>query len=273
MAPVLPSSLVLVGAGKMGGAMLEGWLRSGTNPAKIAIIDPAPPPDIGKLIQDKKLRFNTDPRELRDCEIVVIAVKPQSADEALSRIGALKSAQPLVLSIVAGKRITFFETYFGADAAIVRGMPNTPAAVGRGITAISPNRNVTAAQKALAEALLSAVGEVVTVSDEGLLDAVTAVSGSGPAYVFYLTECMAEAGKKLGLSEELATRLARATVAGAGELMMRSGFPAATLRQNVTSPKGTTFAALKVLMRENGMMALFEEALREAEKRSRELAG
>jgi pyrroline-5-carboxylate reductase len=269
----LTGSLVLVGAGKMGGAMLEGWLRSGTDPAKIAIIDPAPPPEIKTLIHDKKLRFNADARELADCEIVVVAVKPQSADEAMAQIAALKSSRPLVLSIVAGRRIAFFESHFGADAAIVRSMPNTPAAVGRGITAISPNRNVTPTQKALAEALLSAVGEVVTVSEEAQLDAVTAVSGSGPAYVFYLTECMTEAGKKLGLSEELATRLARVTVAGAGELMVRSGLPAATLRQNVTSPKGTTHAALQVLMRENGMMALFEEALREAEKRSRELAG
>src|SRR5262245_21521864 len=269
----LTGSLVLVGAGKMGGAMLEGWLSSGTDPAKIVIIDPAPPPEIKKLIQAKKLRFNADVRELRDCEIVVVAVKPQSADEAVAQLAALKSFRPLVLSIVAGKRISFFEGHFGADAPIVRSMPNTPAAVGRGITAMSPNRNVSLQQKALAEALLSAVGEVVTVGEEGQLDAVTAVSGSGPAYVFYLTECMTEAGKKLGLSEELATRLARATVSGAGELMARSGLPAATLRQNVTSPKGTTYAALQVLMRGSGMMALFEEALREAEKRSRELAG
>jgi pyrroline-5-carboxylate reductase len=269
----LTGSLVLVGAGKMGGAMLEGWIRSGADPAKIAVIDPAPPPEILKLIQDKKLRFNADPKELHDCKIVVIAVKPQSADEVVPHVAGLKSARPLVLSIVAGKRIAFFEKHFGADAAVVRSMPNTPAAVGRGITAISPNRNVTDSQKRLAEALLSTVGEVVTVKDEAQLDAVTAVSGSGPAYVFYLTECMTEAGKKLGLSEELATRLARATVAGAGELMARSGLPAAVLRQNVTSPKGTTYAALQVLMRGNGMMALFEEALREAEKRSRELAG
>src|SRR5688500_17182393 len=167
----LTGSLVLVGAGKMGGAMLEGWLRSGADPAKIAIIDPAAPPEIGKLIQDSKLRFNADPGDMRDCEIVVIAVKPQSADEALSRIAALKSARPLVLSVVAGKRIGYFEEYFGADAAVVRSMPNTPAAVGRGITAMAANRNVTAEQKVLAEALLSAVGEVVTVSDEMLLDA------------------------------------------------------------------------------------------------------
>jgi pyrroline-5-carboxylate reductase len=269
----LTGSLVLVGAGKMGGAMLEGWIRGGTDPARIAVIDPAPPPEIERLIQDHELRFNAAPRDLNDCEIAVIAVKPQNAEDAMSQIAALKSSRPLVLSIVAGKRIGFFEKHFGADAAVVRSMPNTPAAVGRGITAICPNRNVSPAQKVLAEAVLSAVGEVATVSDERQLDAVTALSGSGPAYVFYLTECMTEAGKKLGLSEELAARLARATVAGAGELMVRSGLPAATLRQNVTSPKGTTHAALQVLMGENGMMALFEEALKEAEKRSRELAG
>jgi pyrroline-5-carboxylate reductase len=273
MTLTLDGRLVLVGAGKMGGAMLEGWLKQKVDPSKLAVVDPAPPDEVKRLIADAGVALNPRLDELADTQVLVIAVKPQNAAEAVPALAPLKRWRPLILSIIAGKRIEFFETYFGADAAVVRSMPNTPAAIGRGITAMALNRNVGERQRALAEQLLSAVGEVVTVADERQLDAVTAVSGSGPAYVFLLTECMAEAGRKLGLSEELATRLARATVAGAGELMQRSGMPAATLRQNVTSPKGTTDAALKVLMAENGMMRLFEEALTAAERRSRELAG
>jgi pyrroline-5-carboxylate reductase len=268
----LQGRLVLVGAGKMGGAMLEGWLRDGIDPSKIAVIDPAPPSETRALVEKNRIALNRPVNSLADAEVVVIAVKPQTADEVMPELAALKGARPLILSIVAGKTISYFENYLGRDAAIVRCMPNTPAAIGRGITAMSPNRNASAEQRALAGALLSAVGEVVTVGDERQMDAVTALSGSGPAYVFLLAECLTEAGRKLGLPEELATRLARATVAGAGELMHKSGLPAATLRQNVTSPKGTTHAALQVLMRDNGMMQLFEEALSAAEKRSRELA-
>jgi pyrroline-5-carboxylate reductase len=269
----LQGRLVLVGAGKMGGAMLEGWLKQGVDRAKISVIDPAPPLEVKALIDKEAISFNPPVGSIGDAEVAVIAVKPQSADEVMPGLVPLKASRPLLLSIVAGKTIAFFERYFGADAAVVRTMPNTPAAIGRGISAMVFNPNVSEAQRALASALLSAIGEVVTVEDERQIDAVTALSGSGPAYVFFLTECMTEAGKRLGLSEDLAARLARATVAGAGELMQRSGLPAATLRQNVTSPKGTTHAALEVLMAENGMMKLFEEALKAAEKRSRELAG
>ena len=165
-----------------------------------------------------------------------------------------------------------YERHFGADAAVIRTIPNTPAAVGRGITAMASNANVSPAQLALARTLLEAVGEVVTVENEAMIDAVTAVSGSGPAYVFYLTECLAAAGEKVGLPKDLAMQLARATVAGSGELMRQSGIEAATLRQNVTSPKGTTYAALQVLMAENGMQPLFDEAIAAATQRSRELA-
>jgi pyrroline-5-carboxylate reductase len=268
----LSGSLLLVGAGRMGGALLEGWLKEGLDPAKLAIIDPAPPNETRALIDRHRLRLNPDPQGLEACEGIIIAVKPQSADQALPAVRPCKAPHTLILSVVAGKKTAFFEKIFGADAAIVRSMPNTPAAVRRGITAMAPNSKVSPQQKKLAEALLSAVGEVVVV-EEGQIDAVTALSGSGPAYVFYLTECLTEAGKKLGLGEEIATRLARATVSGAGDLMWKSGLPAATLRQNVTSPKGTTQAALDVLMREEGMMALFDEALAAAERRSRELAG
>jgi pyrroline-5-carboxylate reductase len=268
----LAGRLVLVGAGKMGGAMLEGWLKQEIDQAKIAVIDPSPPADIKALITERGILFNPPISSIADAEIIVMAVKPQTASEALPPMAALRSSRPLVLSVVAGKTIAFFEKYFGSDAAIIRTIPNTPAAVGRGITAMAANKNVSRMQQALARALLSAIGEVVTVADERQIDAVTALSGSGPAYVFLLTECLTEAGKKLGLAEELATRLARATVSGSGELMRISGLPAATLRENVTSPKGTTHAALQVLMAENGMMKLFEDALAAAEKRSRELA-
>ena len=268
----LAGRLVLVGAGKMGGAMLEGWLKENIDPAKLAVIDPAPSADIKALIAQSAILLNPPISGIGDAEIVVVAVKPQIASEAMPEIAPLRKSRPLVLSVVAGKTIAFFEGYFGSDAAVIRTIPNTPASVGRAITAMAANKNVSSAQLALARALLSAIGEVVTVADERQIDAVTALSGSGPAYVFLLTECLAEAGKKLGLPEELATRLARATVSGSGELMRVSGLPAATLRQNVTSPKGTTHAALQVLMAENGMMKLFEDALAAAEKRSRELA-
>ena len=268
----LAGRLVLVGAGKMGGAMLEGWLKQGVERGKITVLDPSPPAESTALIEQSAIALNPPISGIADAEIIVMAVKPQTATEAVPAIAPLRSSRPLVLSVVAGKTIAFFEEYFGSDAAIIRTIPNTPAAVGRAITAMAANKNVSSAQQALARALLSAIGEVVTVAHERQIDAVTALSGSGPAYVFLLTECLAEAGKKLGLPEDLATRLARATVSGSGELMRVSGLPAATLRQNVTSPKGTTHAALQILMAENGMMKLFEDALAAAEKRSRELA-
>src|SRR6185295_5871919 len=254
----LAGKLVLVGAGKMGGAMLEGWLKQNIDPAKLAVIDPSPPADVKALITRSAISFNPPISDVSDVEIIVLAVKPQTAAEAMPALAPLASLRPLILSVVAGKTIAFFEKYFGNDAAIIRTIPNTPAAVGRAITAMAANKNVSSTQQALARALLSAIGEVVAVADERQIDAVTALSGSGPAYVFLLTECLTEAGKKLGLAEDLATRLARATVSGSGELMRVSGLPAATLRENVTSPKGTTHAALQVLMAENGMMKLFE---------------
>jgi len=268
----LSGTLVLVGAGKMGGAMLEGWLKGGADPRRIVALDPAPPPDMKALLERHGIRHNPAVAAIADAEVVVIAVKPQLIDEVLPGIVSLKASKPLVLSVAAGKTIASFERHFGAGAAVVRTIPNTPAAVGRGITAMAANPNVTPAQLDLARTLLSAVGEVVTVANEAMIDAVTAVSGSGPAYVFYLTECLAAAGEKMGLPADLAMQLARATVAGAGELMRVTGTPAATLRQNVTSPKGTTYAALQVLMAEDGMQPLFDKAIAAATHRSRELA-
>jgi pyrroline-5-carboxylate reductase len=268
----LAGTLVLVGAGKMGGAMLEGWLRGGAKPSHIVALDPAPHPEMQALITRSGIRLNPDLADITDAEVVVIAVKPQLMEEVLPALVPLKRSHPLILSVAAGKTIASFERHFGSDAAVVRTIPNTPAAVGRGITAMAANANVSAAQMGLARSLLEAVGEVVTVPDEAMIDAVTAVSGSGPAYVFYLTECLAAAGEKVGLSKELSMQLARATVAGAGELMRQSGTEAATLRQNVTSPKGTTYEALQVLMADDGLQPLFDKAIAAATRRSRELA-
>jgi pyrroline-5-carboxylate reductase len=268
----LKGTLVLVGAGKMGGAMLEGWLRSGVRPEQVVALDPAPPPEIQALLRKHRIRHNPAVATVKDAEVVLIAVKPQVMEEVLPGVVGLKASRPLVISVAAGKTIASFVRHFGADAAIIRSIPNTPAAVGRGITAMAANTNVSQAQLALARTLLSAIGEVVTVDDEALIDAVTAVSGSGPAYVFYLTECLAAAGVAAGLPQEIAIKLARATVAGAGELMRVTGQPAETLRQNVTSPKGTTHAALQVLMADDGLEPLMAKAIAAATRRSRELA-
>lgn len=268
----LAGTLVLVGAGKMGGAMLEGWLKGGAEASRIVALDPSPPPEVRALLERSGVRLNPEVGSILDAEVVIMAVKPQLMEDVLPGVVPLKAAKPLILSVAAGKTIASFERHFGADAAVIRTIPNTPAAVGRGITAMAANANVSPAQLALARSLLAAVGEVVTVENEAMIDAVTAVSGSGPAYVFYLTECLAAAGEKAGLPKDLAMQLARATVSGAGELMRQSGIEAATLRQNVTSPKGTTYAALQVLMAEDGMQPLFDAAIEAATKRSRELA-
>jgi pyrroline-5-carboxylate reductase len=268
----LKGTLVLVGAGKMGGALLEGWLKGGADARKIVAFDPAPPPEMAALLQKHGIRLNPDARSVTDAEVIVIAVKPQVMEDVLPAIVPMGASNPLILSVAAGKTIASFERHFGNRAAVIRTIPNTPAAIGRGITAMAANPNVSAAQLQLAEHLLSSVGEVVKVDREELIDAATAVSGSGPAYVFYLTECLAAAGEKVGLPPALAMKLARATVAGSGELMRLTGTDAATLRQNVTSPKGTTYAALQVLMAEDGMGPLFDKAIAAAEKRSRELA-
>jgi pyrroline-5-carboxylate reductase len=268
----LTGKLVLVGAGKMGGAMLEGWLAAGMKPGQVVVIDPSPPPSSAALIAANAIALNPPVAAIAGVEVVVMATKPQIMDEVLVAVGGLAHMQPLILSVAAGKTIATFEQAFGPGAAVIRSIPNTPAAIGRGITAMVANPHVTRVQADLARALLLAVGEVVTVDDEALIDAVTAVSGSGPAYVFYLTECLARAGAAAGLPQDLAMQLARATVSGAGELMHRSGIEARTLRENVTSPKGTTWAALQVLMAADGLDPLLARAVKAATVRSRELA-
>jgi pyrroline-5-carboxylate reductase len=205
--------------------------------------------------------------------IVVFAVKPQGLDAIAPAYRRFADRGTAFLSIVAGKTLAAFERHLGADAAIVRSMPNTPAAVRRGITVACANGNITPAQRADCQALLEAVGEVAWVADETLLDPVTAVSGSGPAYVFLLIECLADAGREAGLPADLAQRLARATVIGSSELARLSDESAAKLREAVTSPGGTTAAALEVLMGKNGLRELMVKAIAAATRRSRELAG
>jgi pyrroline-5-carboxylate reductase len=264
-------TLVLVGAGKMGGAMLDGWLARGLNPKKIAVLEPHPAKAI-KALARRGVRLN--PRnKIVDATAVVIAVKPQSAPDVMPAVVPQVGKATLVLSIMAGRTIAFLEKALASDGAIVRAMPNTPAAIGRGITVAVGNRKIVARQRKLASDLLAAIGKVEWVTDERLMDAVTAVSGSGPAYIFLLAECLAKAGIAAGLPAELAVTLVRETVAGSGELLHRSPLDAATLRQNVTSPGGTTAAALEVLMGPGGFDALLTHAIAAATRRSRELAG
>jgi pyrroline-5-carboxylate reductase len=267
----LSGTILLAGAGKMGSAMLEGWLALGLAPANIAVIEPQPSREIAAL-SARGLRLNASRDALGDIAAVVVAVKPQVADEVMPALAPFVGGATVVVSIMAGRTLQFLARSL-PGAAIVRAMPNTPAAIGRGMTVAVPNGRVSQAQRALVDALLSAVGAVEWVADEALMDAVTALSGSGPAYVFLLAEAMARAGTAAGLPAALAATLARATVAGAGELLHRSPFDAATLRQNVTSPGGTTAAALEVLMAEDGLERLMTAAIAAATKRSRDLAG
>jgi len=263
--------LVLVGAGKMGSALLEGWIRLGLDPQNIAVIEPAIPPQIAALTQ-RGLQLNPTPRALKNIAAIVLAVKPQVAPQAIPPLAPLVSPSTVVVSIMAGRTLRFLSDALAKPCAIVRAMPNTPAAIGRGITVAVP-LHANEAQRALADRLLSATGAVEWTTDEALMDAVTAVSGSGPAYVFLLAEALTEAGVAAGLPHELAAKLARETVAGSGELLHRSPLDAAVLRENVTSPAGTTAAALAVLMGQDGLASLMEKAVAAATKRSRELAG
>ena len=270
----LNGSLLLAGAGKMGGAMLSGWLDRGLDPRQIIVQDPGPPPEVAALISRHGIAQRTGPEPLTSPPaVILVAVKPQVMDQVFPPLAKLAGKDTVVLSVAAGKTIAGFEKHLPQGAAVVRSIPNTPAAIGRGITVCCANGNVTAGQRETCQALLSAIGEVGWVEDEGLIDAATAVSGSGPAYVFLLAECLAEAGRAVGLDSNLAKQLANATVSGAGELLRQSGLEAATLRQNVTSPNGTTAAALAVLMANDGLQPLLTKAIQAAEQRSRELSG
>jgi pyrroline-5-carboxylate reductase len=265
--------LLLIGCGKMGGALLSGWLDHGVPPETVHVVEPgaaALQPFAGKPLH-RHGTLAEAPDDLAPA-VVMLAVKPQMMDEALKGLERFATPGTVFLSIAAGKTLAYFEERLGPEAAIVRAMPNTPAAVGRGMTVLCANSRVSTEQRKLCESLSRAVGEADWVEDEGLLDVVTAVSGGGPAYVFLLTECLAKAGERLGLAPELALRLARETVAGSGELLHRAEEHPSVLRQNVTSPAGTTLEALNVLMAEGALEALMAEAIAAATRRSRELA-
>jgi pyrroline-5-carboxylate reductase len=270
-APAL-STLLLIGCGKMGGALLGGWLERAVA-RRYVVIEPGPGaepfrdrPGVEALTAPAALAPGLNP------DVIVLAVKPQVMPTALGDYRRFAAGDALWLSIAAGKTLSFFARALGQAPAMVRAMPNTPAAVGRGISVAFAGPRVSTQQRATADRLLAAVGEVAWVEHEGLLDAVTAVSGSGPAYVFLLIECLAEAGIAAGLPADLAQRLARATITGAGELARLSPESAAQLRENVTSPGGTTRAALDVLMAKDGLEPLLTRAVLAAAKRSRELA-
>jgi pyrroline-5-carboxylate reductase len=256
----------------MGGAILEGLLARGLDARKVIVQEPSPAPAVAGLLADNAIDVVPFIDQLTEPPgVILIAVKPQVMEDVLPGLAKLKGPKTLVVSIAAGRKLAIFEKYF-PGAAVVRAMPNMPAAIRRGITVAVANKNVNPVQRAQADDLLSAVGDVVWIDDEAQMDAVTAVSGSGPAYVFLLAECLAEAGRKAGLDAALAEQLARATLAGSGALLNASVLPAAELRRNVTSPGGTTAAALEILGGEEGLQKLITAAVAAATKRGRELA-
>ncbi len=269
-----PNHLVLVGYGRMGQALLEGWLNDGLPPRQVSVIEPENPATEG--LAGRGIRHLPSADGLGDGappDMIVLAVKPQVMGDVAPAYAAV-AANACVLSIAAGTTIAVLAGAVGSDTAIIRAMPNTPAAIGRGMTVLVANPRVSEPQRAIASRLLGAVGQVAWVEDEALMDPVTAVSGSGPAYVFLLIEAMTAAGIEAGLPAELALQLAEATVDGAGALATASDDPPEILRRNVTSPGGTTAAALNVLMRDgDGLPDLMREAVAAATARSRELAG
>jgi pyrroline-5-carboxylate reductase len=270
---VLPGPLLLVGCGKMGGALLRGWLERGVPGSQAFVVDPAP-----RDLEDLQARGITIAASLDQLPaglkpgVVLLAIKPQFMDEALPAYRRFVTPGTVFLSIAAGKTVAYLKDKLGADAAIVRSMPNTPAAVGRGMTVLLRDPGIPAATLDLCGQLLSAVGKIGWIEVEDQINTVTAVSGGGPAYVFLLIECLAEAGRAAGLPSDLAMQLARETVTGAGELAHQSSEPASRLREAVMSPKGTTIEALAILMAPNGLQQLMTKAVAAATERGRQIA-
>jgi len=270
---VLPGPLLLVGCGKMGGALLRGWLQRGVPGSQVFVVDPAP-----RDLDDVQARGVTIVTAIDQLSagfqpgIVLLAIKPQFMDEGLPAYRRFVKPGTVFLSIAAGKTVVYLKGKLGADAAIVRSMPNTPAAVGRGMSVILRDPSIPAATLSLCGQLLSAVGKVGWIDEEDQINAVTALSGGGPAYVFLLIECLAEAGRAAGLAPDLAMQLARETVTGSGELAHQSSETATQLRQAVMSPKGTTIEALGILMAADGLQPLFTKAIAAATRRGREIA-
>lgn len=269
MSPDRP--VILIGAGNMGGAVLRGWLSNNIDTHSILVVDPGLSVDMSEDLTAKGVAFDKSIPEGVIASLLVLAIKPQMMDAVLPALGVGVDDDTLIVSIAAGTTIASIKSHL-SHGLIIRAMPNTPAMIGRGITGVFAEAGLSKGNKDLIDRLLSVCGPVEWLDDEKLIDVVTAVSGSGPAYVFLLAEVMAEAGRQAGLSPELAMKLARETVSGAGELMYRSEQPADVLRKNVTSPGGTTAAALAVLMDDNSMQDLFVKAIAAAKQRSEELA-
>ncbi len=255
--------LILLGCGKMGGALLQGWLASGIAPSDVTVIDPYP----SAWLKNSGVVIN--PETLGPARFAVVAVKPQMIREAAPALDALAGSGTVFLSVAAGTGITAFEEMYGAETPVIRAMPNTPSAIGQGISALIGNTAASAEDMDIAEALMGAVGKTVRLDNEGQMDAVTGLSGSGPAYVFHLIEAMARAGVAEGLPPDLALNLAKSTVCGAGMLASASEESVEQLRINVTSPAGTTAAGLEVLMAE--LPDLMQRTVAAAAERSREL--
>ncbi|NVJ97222.1 MAG: pyrroline-5-carboxylate reductase [Alphaproteobacteria bacterium] len=268
--------LVLVGCGNMGQAMAMGWLRAGLSPDHLFVVDPGASAD--RLLGAKTENFVQTARDLPvglKARVIVLAVKPQMMDNVIGLFGPFVDANTMIISVAAGITLGQLKGGIGGEGTYVRVMPNTPAAIGEGISGLAADPDISTENKCLAQELMHAVGDTVWVDDERLIDSVTSVSGSGPAYVFYMVECMAAAGVAQGLSEEVAMKLARQTVVGAAKLMdTDTDIPAAELRRRVTSPGGTTAAALNILMQaEGGLGQLMEKAITAARERGQELGG
>jgi pyrroline-5-carboxylate reductase len=261
------TELLLVGFGNMGQALVRGWLAKGIAPTAIHVVDSS---SAARAVATKLgVGASESVAGAGNAEVGVLAVKP---NQIAAAVAEFRGAANVYLSIAAGKTLAQLEAGLGTGTAIVRAMPNTPAAIGRGMTVLVANEAVTAQSRTRCSELLAAVGAVAWIDDERDMDAVTAVSGSGPAYVFLLIECLERAGVAAGLAAPLARQLALTTVAGAGAYAEGAGEPPAELRRRVTSPGGTTQAALAVLGAEDGLARLVERAVRAAADRSRELS-
>ena len=263
--------ILLIGAGRMGSALLTGWVRRGIGP--VIAVEPSPSAALKAFSKKNHIALfahaaSIDTVRARAC---VVALKPQVLNGEIAALKPIAQSGALMLSIAAGTSTATMARAWGRGARIVRAMPNTPGAIGRGISALFAGKTATAKDKALATTLLAALGETVWVRREADIDAVTAVSGSGPAYIFLLTEALADAAEAVGLARPLAQKLARATVAGSGALLDADPSPPEALRRAVTSPKGTTEAALKILMAKNGLTPLLRRAVAAAARRAREL--
>lgn len=263
--------LLLVGGGKMGGAMLKGWLRAGLNPNGVYVQDPNIHPEMAEYLSHNNIAFGDAAPAIFNPEVIILAVKPQVMDAVLPHLKGFVNAKSVFVTVAAGKNINYYENSLGSNANIIRLMPNTPAAIGDGMSVLVGNKNATTTHKKLVLALAKTVGLAEFIDDENLMDAVTALSGSGPAYVFHMAEAMTAAGIKAGLPEKLAHTLALQTIKGAGNLMAQADEHPSILRENVTSPKGTTAAGLDILMGDNALENLLIKTVAAAKKRGEEL--